>query len=72
MYAKIPFICLAFIMLYFSFSQAVAWRYVVFGKNLMLEHKISYYEKALKYSKEPKYMQKLIITYYNTFFNKKE
>ena len=71
MYAKIPFICLAFIMLYFSFSQAVAWRYVVFGKNLMLEHKISYYEKALKYSKEPKYMQKLIITYYNTFFNKK-
>lgn len=70
-YIKIPFICLSFLLLYFSFNQAMAWKYVVFGKNLILEHKINYYEKALKYSKEPRYTQRLIITYYNTRFNKK-
>ena len=48
----------------------MAWKYMVFGENLILEHKISYYEKALNYSKDPRYIQKLIITYYNTYFDK--
>lgn len=69
-YVKILLICLAFIMLYFSFNQAMAWKYIIFGKNLILEHKISYYEKALTFSKEPRYIQKLILTYYNTNFDK--
>lgn len=69
-YVKIPLICLSFLMLYFSFNQAMAWKYIIFGENLILEHKLSYYEKALTFSKEPRYMQKLIITYYNTNFDK--
>ena len=69
-YIKVPFICLSFAVLYFSFNNAMAWKYMVFGENLILEHKISYYEKALNYSKDPRYIQKLIITYYNTYFDK--
>lgn len=68
---KILLILISFMFLYFSFKNAAAWKFMTFADNLTLENKIEYYEKALKYSEEPRYFRKLIFAYYNSSFNKK-
>ncbi len=67
---KVLLIILSFIFLCFSFKNAAAWKFMTFADNLTLENKIEYYQKALKYSSEPRYIRKLIFTYYNTKFSR--
>lgn len=67
---KILLILISVVFLFFSFKNAAAWKFVTFADNLTLENKIEYYQKALQYSSEPRYIRKLIFAYYNTKFSK--
>ncbi len=67
---KFLLIIVSLVFLYFSFKNAAAWKFMTFADNLTLKNKIEYYQRALSYSSEPRYIRKLIFTYYNTKFSK--
>ena len=70
LYVKIFVTIIMIYLLYFSIKNTLAWKYFVFGENLSLQSKIIYYEKGVDLTNNPRYLEKLIFVYYNTYFNK--
>lgn len=70
LYIKICVTIVIIYLLYFSVRNTLAWKYFVFGENLSAQSKIIYYEKGVSFSNNPRYLEKLILVYYNTYFNK--
>jgi len=56
-------------MIYVSARNTFAWKYFVFGENLSPNAKIEYYEEGISLTDNPRYLEKLILLYYNAAFN---
>lgn len=68
-YFKSMLIIMLICMIYVSARNTFAWKYFVFGENLSPNAKIEYYEEGISLTDNPRYLEKLILLYYNAAFN---